>query len=608
MDDIVRFLADQAPWRSLPFESLASAVSDIQIEFFPRGAPLSSSRGIPLPFLVIVRTGAVEARGTLSQPARLLGRFAEGDLVHGIRTSDDVPFDLIAVEDTLAYLMPEGSFDRLLSHDGFARFFRLGGEGALVSGEQGQLSDAAERLLRELPLRPALVDSPDATIGEVALRMRENDEGCAVITGRPLGLLTDRILRNEVVAGGIPPEAPVSAIMQTPVPCLSPDATVLQAITSMMEHETAFLPILEGERVVALLARADLVQAQVPSPLLLGRALKGTGRDSLTHYGRQLRATATQLLRSGFSPSALGRVMAQAHDNLVRELIRDARTTLGAAPGAFCWLALGRLGRKEPWLWAIQEHALAYEDGLCAADGAWFSSLASHVRTGLEQAGFGTSTREILATNPLWCRPASAWRSYFADWAVHPDPQVAAQAAPFFDARAVAGELDADAEILPALLEAGANSAFRARLTRNLLGEQPPIGFFRNGVLEADGTLLDQLDVTRRVLTPIVAVARLVALEARLGASTTQERLEKAGLSSFLDPSMAGELAMAHRWVSRFRLERQVGSGQAETDGGVVMPSELDPEVRAPLTRCFRILARVLDALRAQTADRGGPT
>jgi CBS domain-containing protein len=597
MDDIVRFLADHAPWRSLPPESVVSAVSDLQIEFFPEGATVSSSKG-PLPFLVIVRTGALEARGT--QSARLLGRFAEGDCVHGVQSSGEVPSDIVAVEDTLAYLMPPESLDLLLSQESVARFFRLRGEEAFTPGGLGAVPDGAAVRLRELPLRRPVTCSPDATIGEVALRMREEDEACAVLTGPTLGVVTDRILRNEVAAGGMPSEAPVSAIMQTPVPNLSPDATLLQAVTTMMRHETAYVPVLENGEVVSFVGRRDLIEAGIPSPLLYDRALKNREDDSLARYGRQLRASAMQLLQSGFSPGALGEVMAQSHDNLVRKLIWDAKKALGEAPGAFCWLVPGRLGRQEAFLVATQEHALAYEDGLSAADAEWFLSFANHVSHGLGQAGFRRSTREILATNPLWCRPASAWRSYFSDWAGHPDPAIAAQAAPFFDSRVVAGNLDED-EILPALREAGANRAFHARLTRNLIAAPPPLGFFRNAVLERDGTTSTQLDLASRVIVPIVGVARLVALEARLGASTTEERLAKASLSSFLDASTAGELAFAHGWLSRFRLERQAGTAQ-DTDPGTVTPSHLDPDDRAMLAACFRVLSGVLEVLRG----RGG--
>ncbi len=597
MDDVVRFLAEQAPFGTLPPEALAASVSKIQIEFFPRDTHLPSEAA---PFVYVLRTGAVEVRST----GTLIGRFGEGDCVEATLWGDD-PHKVVAVEDTLAYLLPRESFEELLRWEGFARFFRRGGgEGlahALRAG-RNQMGAGTDQV-RSLPLRPAIVSHPGDTIAEAALRMRESDVSCVVIAGEPPAIVTDRDLRNEVVAGGMPTEAPVSIIM-TPVPGLAEESTVAEALVVMMERGVSHLPVLEGGRVVGLLTDGDLIQAHAPSPLLLGRLLSGS-EEGLAEHGRQSRLALASLLRAGWEPSAIGRVMALAHDRLVRHLITEARHVLGAPPCLFCWLVPDSLGREEPSVFPTQAHAIAHEDGMGPAGAAWFSHLAQFVSDGLTRAGFRENTKQMVATNPLWCRPVAVWRRYFDDWAIHPDTSVAAQAGPFFDARAVAGDLDLRAEFLPALRAAGAGTSFRSRLARIALAQQPPLGFFRGRVLERDGSCTEGLDLDDRILDPIVLLARLASLHAGQSCSNTVLRLRTAKHGSFLSAEDSDALVAAYEWTSKIKLDRQLASRSDIDPADVLDPASLSSEQRSWCVECFRILGTALDRL---ATALGGPT
>jgi CBS domain-containing protein len=598
MDDVVRFLAEQAPFGTLPPEALAASVSKLQIEFFPRDARLPSERA---PFVYILRTGAVEVRSS----GTLVARVGEGDCVEAALWGDG-PHEVVAVEDTLAYLLPRESFEGLLCWESFARFFRGGGEAlahALWAGRDQ--AGAGMGQVRSIALLPAVFCHPQDTIAEAALRMRECDASCVVVLAEPPAILTDRDLRNEVVAGGMPVEAPVSVIM-TPVPGLPEETTLVEALVVMMERGVSHLPVLEGGRVVGLLTDRDLIQAHAPSPLLLGRVLSAPdNEEGLAEHGRQARLATASLWRAGWEPSAIGKVMALSHDHLVRHLIAEARRVLGAPPCPFCWLVPDSLGREEPSLFPMQAHAIAHEDGMGPTGAAWFARLAQFVSDGLTRAGFRENTKQMVATNPLWCRPVAVWRRYFDDWAIHPDTSVAAQAGPFFDARAVAGDLDIRMELLPALRAAGAGASFRSRLARLALAQQPPLGFFRGRVLEKDGSCTDVLDLNQRVLDPIVRLARLASLQAGQPCSSTVLRLRMSTTDSFLSAGDSDALVVAYEWASKTRLERQLAVNSSTDSADVLDPASLSSEQRAGMVECFHILASALKSLDTML---GGPT
>ena len=65
---------------------------------------------------------------------------------------------------------------------------------------------------------------PETTIGEAARTMiAESRSAILVRTRDGLGIVTDVDLREKVVAGGVSRDAPVSAIMSTPVHTIGAD-------------------------------------------------------------------------------------------------------------------------------------------------------------------------------------------------------------------------------------------------------------------------------------------------------------------------------------------------------------------------------------------------
>ena len=74
---------------------------------------------------------------------------------------------------------------------------------------------------------------------------------------------------------------------------------------------------------------------------------------------------------------------------------------------------------------------------------------------------------------------------------------------------------------------------FFRHLTENALHFKPPLGFFRNFVVESKGKHRDAFDI-KSAMVPIVDFARIYALKHKLKETNTLERLNRLNINKVL--------------------------------------------------------------------------
>ena len=100
-------------------------------------------------------------------------------------------------------------------------------------------------------------------------------------------------------------------------------------------------------------------------------------------------------------------------------------------------------------------------------------------------------------------------------------------------------------------------SGFFRHLAENALYFRPPIGFFRNFLVESKGEHKDMFDI-KAAMTPIVDFARIYALKNRIEETNTLERLEQLRIKQVLQQKQYEELEKAYSFLLQTRFVRQV--------------------------------------------------
>lgn len=103
--------------------------------------------------------------------------------------------------------------------------------------------------------------SPGDTIVEAARLMRDEDVGSLPVTdeGTLVGMLTDRDIAVRVIAEGRSPESTTVGEVFSPDPVAAdPDQDLDEALHLMARHQVRRLPVVEDDRLVGILAQADV--------------------------------------------------------------------------------------------------------------------------------------------------------------------------------------------------------------------------------------------------------------------------------------------------------------------------------------------------------------
>jgi hypothetical protein len=129
---------------------------------------------------------------------------------------------------------------------------------------------AVETLVREPPVRvPA-----NATVGEAARAMRDRHASAVLVDSLPPGIVTDRDFRNKVLAEGLGPGTPVTAIASSPLKTVPGRTAVNKAWQTLLDQGVHHLPITRGEEVIGVLTAGDLLKTTAQGPPAMLRSVE----------------------------------------------------------------------------------------------------------------------------------------------------------------------------------------------------------------------------------------------------------------------------------------------------------------------------------------------
>jgi len=187
------------------------------------------------------------------------------------------------------------------------------------------------------------------------------------------------------------------------------------------------------------------------------------------------------------------------------------------------------------------------------------------------------------------------WLGYFDSWIGEAERHGTEDALIFFDMRPVAGDFSLFEKLAAhrraLLTEAG---AFKSMLGFVSTEHKPPLGFFRNFVLERSGEHRNQLDLKLYGTGPIVNAVRLLALDAAIEHTNTADRLAALPTRPQQDPMLVPDLQEAFEFLTLLRVESQLRQvRERQPLSNYIAPESLTHLQRSMLKEAFRAIARV---------------
>ena len=513
--------------------------------------------------------------------------------------------------DTRLLQVPEAILQQLLSREpALALFFPvpLNGHNATTAATRPIAAQGHDTQLLSMPLQALIKHAPvtlssQASVREVAHTMRERGVSSVMLVqgDQLLGLVTDRDLRNRVLAQGLDLARPVAEIATLKPMTLDQRSPAFEALLLMSRHNIHHVPVTDGKRLVGMVTATDLTQQQSTSPIYLaGDIQRQKTLEELVTISRRVKGLQQNLSAAHTSAYNTGHIITTITDALTRRLIQLAEAELGPPPVPYVWVAAGSQGRHEQTAKSDQDNCMVLDDSYDPAlHGDYFKTLARQVCDGLAACGYIHCPGEMMAMTDQWRQPLRTWRHYFQQWIVTPEPKALMLTSVFFDLRAVQGTHELLQVLRQEVLErTPKQSLFLAHVVNNALRQRPPLNLFGQISLIRSGEHAGTVDLKHQAIAPIVDLGRIYALAGGLHDVNTSDRLEKAAQLGELSEQGSRDLRDALEFVSSQRIAHQTQRIQQglEPDNYLRLP-ELSNFERGHLRDAFSVIQSLQEVL-----------
>ncbi len=589
--EIREYLQTCSPLDKLSDECLDEIVKTLEISYLRRGKPLLTP-GDENQSLYLIRSGALELYDT---EGNISAQLSEGDWAGHRSTmlSGIVTRKVIAIEDTLLYVIAAPVFKKLLKDQKPVREYfseqkteRL--RSAINDIRNNEQSTLISTRVSELSHAIPLIVETHTTIKEAANRMTNEHVSALLVMNEGddniQGIITDREFCTKVVAKGLSLEESVDTIMTRNLITMPSTATASQALLTMARNNIRHIPVLENNKVKAMVTAADIIRQQSDNAVyLINEIHRAKSIEELTSLSKQLAPTLVNLVKSGLNADDTAHSISSIGESIAKRLLRMAEENLGPPPVPYAFIIAGSQARNEQTAHSDQDNALILSDDYVEeTHDEYFLALAKFVSDGLDACGYIYCPGDVMATNKKWRQPLSVWKGYFKQWIDEPEPKPLMYASIFFDLRCIFG----DQKLLSNLQTKVYKRTKRSDLFINLMVEnalhyRPPLGLFRHFVLEKTGAEQKALNMKKRGVVPIIDLARVYALKAGSHAINTQERLDAAAEAGVLSQEGRADLKDAFEFISTVRLKHQA----KQIENGKVADNHVPPEELSSLER-----------------------
>lgn len=622
---ITDFLKHYPPFSSLEYTKLLEISKSCQVLYLEKNQTLFKINDPTHAFFYVVASGAIGLSVTSDTDDVLIDKCDEGDIL-GLRpffAKNNYLMTAKAREESIIYAIPIETFKPYVASNPDVLSFLLESfasntrnpydknhKGKLVS-ENVIYNDQNAEIQFYQPIKYTenpITASPIDIVKFVAQTMASSKIGSIIIheNRKPIGIVTDKDLRSKIATGLYSIDVTIDKIMSSPVITVADNLSIAEAQIMMLKHNVSHLCVTKDgtndSEITGIITEHDIVVAQANNP---GVLLKQSKRAQKSADLKDVREKLTDLIQHSLDKNVpinhITSIVGEINLAITKRAIELSIEKIGTPPPAqFAWMNMGSQGRKEQLLLTDQDNAIVFEDVPEEKYNAvknYFLELAEKVTKTLNKVGYEYCPAEMMASNPLWCKSVTDWQNQFKGWINAPGEKGILMCTIFFDYDFVYGNEDlVDAISNTIYEETNDNQLFFAYLGADALKNPPPLGFFRQFLVESDGEHKDTFDLKGRALMPLIDAARILSLSKGIkNVSNTISRYSKLAELEPQNAPVYEACADAFAELLKFRTEEGLKN---ENDGRYLNLSELSKLDKVKLKNDFQPINDIQEVIK----------
>jgi len=538
---IYDFLKDYPPFNILEKEQLLKIATNVKVTYVEKDSFVFKQGENPHQNFYVVKDGAIGLFRSMENDQILIDICDEGDLF-GLRPliqKDIYLMSAKANEESILYAISVEILKEIIETNDKVKKFLIASFSSNIKTPYAKSNDAQlfanidslasnnsyySEVQTAAYTKNPITCSKLETIKEAAQIMSSKRVGSILIVEdkNPIGIITDKDLRLKIATGLFSIDEKVTKIMSSPVKTYPEKITVAEAQIAMIKHKITHLCITKdgsiNSELIGILSEHDIVVLHGNNPSVLIKEIKRAKDVAKLKY---IKEKSTSLLKGYIEQNIpivfISKIISEINEAITIKAIELSLEEMKSEPPVkFGWLAIGSQGRKEQLLITDQDNALVFEDvpkDKHSATKEYFLDFSKKVTEKLHIVGFDYCPADMMASNPKWCLSLSEWKNQFNTWITKPSEESVMMCTIFFDYNLVYGDKELVSKMSDSIFKSiHSYEIFLNFLGKNALINPPPLGFFRQFLVEHDGEHKDQFDIKSRALMPLTDAARLITL------------------------------------------------------------------------------------------------
>ncbi len=536
--------------------------------------------------LFLILNGQAKALTTFINEEKVTAVRNRGDFfgVTGLLSDEPYPVSMVAAEALTCLLISQKSFLKALnSSEKFADYFttdlasRLKDLYKIISAEQNDQPIIEKNILRQriedISAKNVVTCLPMDNIRDAAKKMAEARVSSVVVialNNKPVGIITEKDLVSRVLSADNPNlEAKAHEIMTSDLVTANPNDYTYKALLLMIKHSIKHVIITDEHEILhGIITVKDLVQSQNTGALSIVKQIEyQDSYEGLAELIGEVDQLKQALINERSYASEICALISELYDRITRKVIQMAEKEMvsigrGAPPTDYCFINMGSAGRKEQFSRSDQDNGIIFKDHLkdsLELTTDYFLTLGNVIVRELARCGFKLCKGEVMANNPCWCLPLSAWKNNVTQWVDKLDPKYIRNMTIFLDYRYVTGneELYRDLKNYTTRLFRDSKHALLF-MAEDDLKHRVPLNLFGRFITEKSGEKRKKMDLKRAVMVHLVDCLRLFALREGIKETNSFERLHRLNDRGIFKPEDAEYIEAAYESLLMFRIRNAI--------------------------------------------------
>lgn len=616
--EITDFLSVTPPFNLLEQKTLDIIADKISIEFYPRGQKILSQNGVPCSELRIIKKGGVKVYVTNDEGDDIIIDYrSEGDSFGFISliSGDKSRAHVIAIEDTICYLVPKSVVQHIVSEvplvgEYFMKSFFLNfidktysemRQKSFVFGEGDKLLYTT--MVKDLLAKNAVTAPSGIAVRDAAAEMSKHRISSLIIVDKlqvPVGIITDRDLRDKVVARGLDTSRPVDEIMSPPFIRVDAHETCFEALVKMVQYNIHHLLVIEEGQLKGVITNHDFMLLQGTSPLSLVKYIEGQKHvEGLLPIHEKINHIISILFKEGVRTANIMRIVTELNDRLLQKIIDLSLKETGTAPESFAFIVYGSDGRKEQTFKTDFNCALVFDDPKTPNEKTeteeFFRKLLNHIQGIFTKCGLPRFNPHPFGKELPLYGSISSWVDTFIPALRSNRETVALNARKLLDLRLIYGDGTLVKTLRSQLYKkTNENRTFIAAFLDWAHSQSSPLGFFKQFVVDRSGEHKDKIDIKEKGILQIVDALRVLAVGFDIQETSTFERLNALSKTSDIMGDLSDDIASAFEFLLHLRLQHQLGKRDFHEEiDDFIEPDKLSLLEKKTLKEIFQLIPRL---------------